>query len=119
MTLNPKNGLKVLEFYYRFIDGKTSIQQAGRIKNETNTAVFHYVLPEFGFERDDYSQKMTAEETNAAKAVLKGISIQSLSKMRGSIQRSFAKLKVSPSRVLRSSRAETHVKAEMLAGEAF
>lgn len=97
MTLNPKNCLEALEFYYQFIDGKTSSQQAGRIKNETNTAVFHYALAEFDFQRQDHSRKMMAEEVEQAKAFLKGLSIQSLPKMRGAIQRSFAKLKVSPS----------------------
>lgn len=94
MTLNPKNCLEALEFYYRFIDGKTLPRQAECVRNETNTAIFRHALVEFGFQREDFFRKMTAEETTQAKAFLRGLSIQSLPKMRGAIQRSFARFNV-------------------------
>ena len=94
MTPNPKDWSEVLEFYYNFIRGKLPSGQAQRIENEMNTAIFRYLLPEFGFRREDDSRKMTRAETEQAKALLKRLSLQSLPKVRGAIQRSFVKLKV-------------------------
>ena len=94
MTPNPKDWSEVLGFYYDFIRGKLLSEQAQRIENEMNTAVFRYLLPEFGLYREDYSRKMTRAETEQAKAFLKGLSLRSLPKVRGAIQRSFVKLKV-------------------------
>ena len=94
MTPNPKDWSEVLEFYYDFIRGKLLSGQAQRIENEMNTAIFRYLLPEFGFRRENDSRKMTRAETEQAKAFLKRLSLQALPKVRGAIQRSFVKLKV-------------------------
>jgi hypothetical protein len=95
MTLNPKNWLEALEFYYRYIRGKYPPEQAQRIENETNTAVFHYLLLAFGFQRENLRGKMSQEEIKAAKARMQKLSLQSLPKVREALQQIFDSLQVS------------------------
>ena len=95
MTLNPKNWFEVLEFYYKFIRGKYPPEQAQRIENETNTAVFRYLLLGFRFQRLDVQRKMTQEEIEAAKAYMRQLSLQCLPKVRVALQQVFDNLQVS------------------------
>ena len=95
MTLNPKNWLEALEFYYKFIRGQHPSTQAQRIENETNTAVFHYLLLAFGFQRDNPHGKMTQDEIKEAKALMQNLSLLSLPKVREALQQIFNELQVS------------------------
>src|SRR6476646_10100579 len=95
MTLNPKNWFEALEFYYRYIRGKYPPEQAQRIENETNTAVFHYLLLAFGLQRENLRGKMSQEEIKAAKARMKKLPLQSLPKVREALHQIFETLEVS------------------------
>ena len=97
MNENPQNWLEVLDLYYEHLKPNCSSQQLQRISNECNSAIFRFLLTEFGFQRQDNDKKMTQAKTAEAKALMANLSVNLLPKVRTSIEKAFNKLKVSKS----------------------
>lgn len=95
MSNNPQNLWEVYQLYYASLTTIYSSQQLQRIFNEINSAIFRFLLTEFGFQRQHPHQKMTLAETQAAKAHMQSLSTSLLPQVRPAIQRAFDKLKVS------------------------
>lgn len=95
MSDNPQNWLEAYQLYCAHLPPICSSQQLQRILNELNSAIFRYLLTEFGFQRQHPEKKMTLAETEAAQAYMQSLPISLLPQVRTAIQKAFDKLKVS------------------------
>ncbi|MBD2365400.1 hypothetical protein H6G36_30375 [Anabaena minutissima FACHB-250] len=96
MSNNPQNLWSAYQLYCAALPAIYSSQQLQRIINESNTAIFRYLLIAFGFQRQHPEKKMTLVETEAAQAFMQSLPISLLPQVRTAIQKAFDKLNVSP-----------------------
>lgn len=92
---------EICELYFEAIRNQHSPQQAERIINEFRSALFRFLLPEWGFKRSTSGRKMTAAETNEATEFTKTICVQRLVGSRERLQNAFDK--VAPSAASRNT----------------
>ncbi|MBD2255464.1 hypothetical protein [Nostoc parmelioides] len=95
MSNNPQNLWEVYQLYSACLSTIYSSQQLQRIVNEINSAIFRFLLTEFGFQRQHPHKKMTLAETEAAKAHMKSLPTSLLPQVRTAIEKAFDKLNVS------------------------
>jgi hypothetical protein len=88
---------EICELYFEEIKNRNSDQQAERIINEFRSALFRFLLPEWGFQRAKPGRKMTQADTQAAEEYTKTICIQRLLKARELLKSAFDKSKVTQS----------------------
>ena len=94
MKDDPQNLFNTIELFQEEI---TIISNSNhqQIKNELNTALFHYYLPQVGFQRTHSGRKMTFDEKESGQNFTKSLPIKNLLKMRELVQRSFEENNVS------------------------
>ncbi|HEY9880042.1 MAG TPA: hypothetical protein V6D29_16425 [Leptolyngbyaceae cyanobacterium] len=95
MNVHPRNLSEALECYYSELEATRSPQQAQNIKNETDSALFRFVLPKLGFKREDLSRRMTNAEIEEARSLLKTLSLRFLWKLVSLSEQSFEEQQVS------------------------
>lgn len=82
------------ELYFEEVRNQHSDQQAERIVNEFDSALFRFLLPEWGFKRATLGRKMNSVDVAAAVEFTKLLSVQRLLKARELLKIAFDKAEV-------------------------
>jgi len=93
--IHPKNLAEVLELYYAELRASRDTVQAQRIQQETDSAIYRFVLPPLGLPRTPDSRRQTQAELGAAQAFLHTVALTSLPKLEALAATAFEQQQVS------------------------